>query len=285
MAVAIAIPQTEWHIYIDGQSLRGEVDSLLKRFFDSRIDQFVFFPRIDQPHGSLGKRYFYDALPIQKLNEGAEDFSARFDKRKEEFSRIARQPNTHVCTGMTRQRSGRGRREAAFEQKGVDVLLTVDALRAAYGGVTKNMLFVTGDIDFIPLFDHLISLGINVHLLHPKRVSDDLIEAVDAAQCLTSGHLFRCLGMTGTLPNDLSSRLPNWVEQSPPDEVELTWGCDGELQFGVWVGEDEGRCLGQLVPSTGRFWKGTCARALLETARDAGVCIPVEVERWRDNLI
>lgn len=269
MSVSIAIPRENWHIFVDGAALRGEIADYVSRYFDASLSQIGYKPELAGPSGITRKIFYYDALPVIADGEDVEVFERRFQERSEELSRIARQLNTHVCTGMTRHRQNRKRAERKFEQKGVDVLLAVDVLRNAYGGVTENFLLVTGDVDFVPLIDQLISMGKNVVLAHPRRVSDMLLEAADRVQPIRD--MWRnCIAWD----DGLSARMPNWFR----NEVRLlSTACfdlvtpRGEvLQIGKldceWIAESPDKHV------AGQFsgWRGKDFRALVAALEDNG---------------
>lgn len=118
MNIAVAVPPSpRYHVYIDGDFLRKEVINLMKRYFDLEVSDYDFRIPPNFPIGQPEKIFFFDALPIQKDGQTAEDFEVSLNKRIEEHSQIASTPLTHVRTGLTRKRSGRG--QPKLQQKGV----------------------------------------------------------------------------------------------------------------------------------------------------------------------
>ena len=140
------------YIYVDGQYVRCELRNAdLSDEFDprkpARILRNQWVEDGSVQYGPTPSRYFYyDALD----SEAAEDEQHR---QKQYFDRISRLPNTHVTLGEVRR--GARRRE----QKGVDVQMAVDALRAATSGVIGNITLVTGDADFAPLVKAIREAG------------------------------------------------------------------------------------------------------------------------------
>ena len=126
---------------------------------------------------SLNKRFSDRALTrctyYDSLDENPSDVDYDMDGY---LNAIAAFHNTHVGFGSLR---GSKRRQ----QKGVDVLLSVQML---VGAVHKNFDFailVAGDGDFVPAVEEVQRFGVNVYLLSSekvnKKISDDLLRAVD----------------------------------------------------------------------------------------------------------
>lgn len=92
--------------------------------------------------------YYYDGIVDPK-----EDANANAQQR-EYFDLVERNQNISVVLGEAVKVS-----EGKFRQKGVDVLLAIDALSMAYLDHYDSGLFVLGDRDFKPLIEAIKSAG------------------------------------------------------------------------------------------------------------------------------
>ena len=67
-----------------------------------------------------------------------------------------------------------------FKQKGVDVLMAIDALTKAYRNHYDSGMFMTGDGDFVPLVEAVKDAGKKTMIIyHPSNCSEDLIRCCD----------------------------------------------------------------------------------------------------------
>ena len=68
-----------------------------------------------------------------------------------------------------------------FQQKGVDTLIVIDALRLAMSGQIDRLVVVTGDSDLAPLLATVRDMGVEVELVYDPDtpVHPDLLEAAD----------------------------------------------------------------------------------------------------------
>ncbi len=62
-------------------------------------------------------------------------------------------------TGTSRYRKKRG-----LEQKGVDILLAIEAYQNAVQGNMDIVEILTSDLDFYPVFDALVQTRVKAHL-------------------------------------------------------------------------------------------------------------------------
>jgi len=115
----------------------------------------------------LSRVFAYDAVP-----DDADD-TIPVEKWLKRNGEIA---DLHVRRGhLVLDQRGNKRR-----QKGVDVQLTVDALKSAVSGVMDVSLFIAGDADFVPLFEAIRERGPLVAAsTFPTSISDHFKEALD----------------------------------------------------------------------------------------------------------
>jgi uncharacterized LabA/DUF88 family protein len=161
----------ESYVFIDGNCLEMTLKRVSERHFGgARVG--VSYASLKAGHR---KAYYYDAIPVREWEEPADDYEARTADKRAELSAIAREDGYHVRTGDAQARKRRGR-----EQKMVDVQLAVDMMAFAHQGVFTRATLITGDLDFKPLVDALVQMGIDVTLYYPVgETNADLIEAAD----------------------------------------------------------------------------------------------------------
>lgn len=97
-------------------------------------------------------RVFYYDAPDPDANQD------RQAMQKAYFDRLRLLPDTHVILGELR----RGKKR---EQKGVDVQLAIDALKAAFSGAVRAVAIISGDADFAPLARAIREAGPHVVVL------------------------------------------------------------------------------------------------------------------------
>ena len=87
-------------------------------------------------------------------------------------------PRFEVRLGRLK-RTVNDRGEASFEQKGVDVLLSVDLVKLAATNQIDRAVLVTGDSDFVPAIK-MAKESINVSLYyHEQTVHNELLQVCD----------------------------------------------------------------------------------------------------------
>lgn len=100
---------------------------------------------------------------------------------------LARQARWVLREGVLERRGGK---EAAFEQKRVDVMLAVDLTRLAVKGEIQEAVLVAGDSDFVPLVAAAREAGVKVTLRYgPGTAHADLVAVCDAAVALSRAEL------------------------------------------------------------------------------------------------
>lgn len=81
-----------------------------------------------------------------------------------------------------------------LRQKEVDVQLAVDMLTHAYDGLISEASVITGDLDFRPAMNVLVSRGVHVRLVYDaSAVNKNLFAASDIRKEIDLQFLFRCL--------------------------------------------------------------------------------------------
>ncbi len=160
------------YVYVDGGYVREELrnEGQTDEFDPKKPAKFVQNQRIGGMQAVAGRVFYYDAVDPEA------DASER-ERQQDYFRRLQRLPDTHVVLGEVRR--GKRRRE----QKGVDVQLAIDSLRAATSGAVKAIALVTGDADFAPLARAIREVGPHVIVLAFSRsLSDTLAREADRVQ-------------------------------------------------------------------------------------------------------
>ena len=122
----------------------------------------------DNPfNANLVRIYFYDAI----VPDGDPDRL----REKEYFDNIDRNYAFTVRLGKhVRSSKGRGR------QKGVDILMAIDALTKAYQNQYETAMFMLEDADFKPLVDAVKDAGRKTVGIHQKTTCPkDLVRSFD----------------------------------------------------------------------------------------------------------
>jgi uncharacterized LabA/DUF88 family protein len=172
MATPTFLPRETAYLFIDGGYLRHLYTQQMKEFFG--CDGTLSFKSIKN-NLSARKAFYYDGIAEQQPDEADTDYKARVEKQIELFRKIRLTEGYHVRPGAVV-----GESKKKIRQKEVDVALAVDTLNHAFRGNMTTAKLITGDRDFKPLVDSLVSLGTYVELWADKAtVADALIEAAD----------------------------------------------------------------------------------------------------------
>ena len=140
-------------VFIDGGYLR-ELSKNLEGTDDIRYSHlsWVFirmFNTIGEPtnpfRANLIRIYFYDAIVNKK--------HPNYEKDRDYFDRIDGQYAYTVRLGEVVESSKQRK------QKGVDVLMAIDAITKAYRNQYDTAMFMVGDADFIPLIEAVKDAG------------------------------------------------------------------------------------------------------------------------------
>jgi uncharacterized LabA/DUF88 family protein len=154
------------YVYVDGQYVREELRAvgMSDEFNPREPAAFTRHQVVAGSHVRPTRIFYYDAL-----DENAEE--AEQNRQRVYFDRLRRLRDTHVVLGRVRPTASAKRRQ----QKGVDVQLAVDALRAATSGVVGAIVLVTGDADFVPLVKGIREAGPHVFVFaFAKSLSPEL---------------------------------------------------------------------------------------------------------------
>lgn len=157
------------YLFIDGNYLRRAYEDTMRMFFQNVSADNVDLESIKNSLGA-SKAFFYDSVDIDAPDA---------DRRREYLEHIRSLDGFHVREGTI----SRAKRK---QQKQVDVRVAVECLTHAFRKNVWHVSLLVGDLDFKPLVDALIDLGIHVHVVYePKSGARPLYRAADVARPIT----------------------------------------------------------------------------------------------------
>ena len=179
-------------ILIDGSYL----EKLKQNLNSQRLDLVKLSDFCCEPYERL-RTYYYDSLPwIAQDKPSVEDIDRRAKKQRY-FQTLTNLPRFEVRLGRLEKRKiecvSCSHIEERFDQKLVDVLLSVDMVRLAWSGQVGTITVIGGDSDFAPAVRAAKDAGTIVKLLYAKEkntwVHNELLNACDEKIRLTSTFL------------------------------------------------------------------------------------------------
>jgi uncharacterized LabA/DUF88 family protein len=163
------------YAFIDGRYLEIAYNSLIYRFFG--VDGELDYRAVASGLGAQ-RIYYYNAVDDEKRAAETDlQFEQRVAAEVARLSTINQLPGFHVRLGSVTGKAIKRRR-----QKQVDVQLAVDALLHAFNGNMSDVQLIAGDLDFKPLVEALVQLGVPTYV-HYERTSAtaDFYQAADHA--------------------------------------------------------------------------------------------------------
>jgi uncharacterized LabA/DUF88 family protein len=165
-------------IFIDGAYLQTQLkNSNLEADYLHLSDHLLAPLRNSLPLDLLRCYYYY--CPPYMSQEPTEDELKRMDVHDSFVAELQSLGRWAVRLGKLQKR-WEGQREV-YEQKRVDVLLSVDMVRHAAAGHIQHAVLVAGDSDFVPAVEAAKEHGVTVSLWcgQAKTVHKDLIALAD----------------------------------------------------------------------------------------------------------
>jgi uncharacterized LabA/DUF88 family protein len=172
-------------VFVDGGFFGKVLDDLGK----PRID----FEKLSDNLCADNKRlrtYYYDCLPYQGDPPTPEE-RERYSKKSRWLDKLLLLPRFEVRLGKLSPR---------FEQKGVDILFSVDLVRMSWAKQIDRAILITGDSDFIPAVNAAKETGIIVELYYyisphenGPSTHQELIRAVDERYMINQDLIDRSL--------------------------------------------------------------------------------------------
>lgn len=165
-------------IFIDGGYIQSQIKQKnIEADYEELADYFLDPLRDSVPLDLLRCYYYY--CPPYMSQEPTEDEIKRMQAHEEFVEDIESLNRWSMRLGKLQKRFD-GKREQ-FEQKRVDVLLSVDLVRHAAAGHIQHAILVAGDSDFVPAIEAAKEHGVTVSLWcgHYTTVHRDLIKLAD----------------------------------------------------------------------------------------------------------
>jgi uncharacterized LabA/DUF88 family protein len=173
-------------IFVDG----GYLDKVLRREFNgARIDFGAFSRAVVaaiHPMADIFRTYYYHCLPYQS-NPPTQEESEHFAAMQKFLDAVNRLPRFTVRLGRLARRGPDRNGEYFFEQKMVDVYLSIDLVHMSLKTRITHAAIVAGDSDFVPAIELARNEGISTWLFHGERrhVHNQLWDMMDERVKLT----------------------------------------------------------------------------------------------------
>jgi len=173
-------------VFIDN----GYLARVLKREFDEPRMDYLKFSEAFCRDCERFRTYFYFCMPYQSPAP-TQDERARISQAQAFYYNLRRLPRFEVRLGRLIKTSSSPQR---YEQKGVDVLLSVDLVRLSWSRTIDRAILVTGDSDFIPAIQASKDAGIIIELCHSEgqHVSAELFQACDERHPISKALVESC---------------------------------------------------------------------------------------------
>lgn len=160
-------------VFIDG----GYLSAILKSQFSSlKIDYAKLSDKLSNPDQRF-RTYYYTCMPYQSKPPTSQE-SAMYRNASRFLDKLRYLPRFEVRLGRLKKTVDlQGNIE--FEQKGVDVLMSVDMAKLAATNQIDRAVLVTGDSDFVPAIK-VAKESINVTLhYYPGTAHYELLQVCD----------------------------------------------------------------------------------------------------------
>jgi hypothetical protein len=155
---------TRNYAFVDGNYVRRAYEDSLRPLFPDISHQHLDLTLLKAAL-QASKVFYYDAV---------DDDAPDAESRRDYLDLVSGLDGFHVRQGTLSHVKKR--------QKQVDVRLAVDALTHAFNKNVWHVTLVAGDLDFKPLVDALVNLGIHVHVHYEARsAAKNLYRAADVA--------------------------------------------------------------------------------------------------------
>jgi len=152
---------------------------LRKEFGSPRVDFFKFSEKICGDCERF-RTYVYDCPPFQNPIPTPEQSERTANFRRFVYT-LNRLPRFEVRLGRLAHRGEYDDGSPRFEQKGTDVLLSIDITKLSWNRTIQKAIIVTGDSDFFPAVKSAKEAGVIVEIYYSlyEHASDELLEECD----------------------------------------------------------------------------------------------------------
>ncbi len=160
-------------VFIDG----GYLQKVTEAFSDNTNPSYTLIPRIDfkllsdvvcpPSKAERFRTYFYDC-PAYQSSPPTDEERKRVASQERYFHALNELPRFEVRQGkLNKIPSPDG--GVDFQQKGVDVLLSLDLAKLAWNKHIHRAILLTGDSDFVPAVEEAKAAGIIIEVYYCKR--------------------------------------------------------------------------------------------------------------------
>lgn len=174
-------------VLLDG----GFFDKLLQEYGNLRIKYDEFSEKLCRESGDVYRlrTYYYNCLPFQSSTPTDEERKRLGDAQRFYYT-LERLPKFQVRLGkLQRVRDSTEPSVYKYNQKRVDVMLSVDLVRLSTQKQIQKAILVTTDSDFVPAVQVSRNSGVEVWVWHGEgrlRAHDELIGECDECRVLRS---------------------------------------------------------------------------------------------------
>lgn len=165
-------------IFIDG----GYLDKVLRNEFGGAKIQYDLLSQKIGECIDLGSKifrtYYYHCLPY-KSNPPTQEESRRYANLQSFFAALQRLPRFEVRQGRLARRGPDRDGNYTYEQKMVDVLLSIDLVSLAAKNQVTDIILIAGDSDFVPAIEIAKREGVTIWLFHGRTYHIDLWTIAD----------------------------------------------------------------------------------------------------------
>jgi len=165
-------------IFIDG----GYIDKVLRHEFNGAKISYRDLPKwianSIQPDIGILRTYYYHCLPYQS-NPPTQEESKYISSAQKFFGALRRLPRFEVRLGLLARYGPNANGRYYYQQKRVDVLLSVDLVQLSTKRAIDHAAIIAGDSDFIPAINVARNEGVSIWLFHGKNIHNELWSSSD----------------------------------------------------------------------------------------------------------
>lgn len=179
---------TKVAVFIDG----GYLTAILRDLNEPRIDYECLTNSLLQNGEERLRTYYYCCMPYQS-NPATEEERQRYRKASQFIYNLKKYPRFEIRLGRLRRFPRNG--EYEYEQKRVDVLLSVDLTRMSWAKQIERAIVVTADSDFVPAIQAAKDAAVVTRLWYYPvfPLNNELLEAFDERFALTKEMILNCV--------------------------------------------------------------------------------------------
>ena len=168
-------------LFVDGAYLQH----ITRKYGNMRLDYSTLFKKLASQY-RLMRTYYFDALPYRSYPPTEEE-TQRYNLKQRFIDALQYNIDRIKVKLVKIKKTADG-----FSQKGLDVLMTIEVLKAASAGMPLIIL-VAGDSDYVPLIEEIRNSQTNVRLVYAEEegvgAHRDLILAADERVQITQDFL------------------------------------------------------------------------------------------------